>query len=777
MKTLSRKLALMTLSFAVIVSFVMTAIELWRSRNTELKDIDTEFAQIEAGSVPSASELLWQFNQDGLQLMAEGLAKHSNVSRVSIRSMEKTLVELGKALPGVKSHEFSLRRTVAAASGKPATDEQLGILVVDIDWASIEQRLIAGSLSTLLSNVLLILLVAGFVLLLLERQVMQYIRQAATHIDQRSSDNLAEHLSLNRPAGTVDDELQLLVNGISRMQDNLHQAIGQLRESEGKLLTILDNVDAFIYVKDRDGRYLFANRPVRELWHAEMADIVGCRDDKFFDGPTAENIRRNDRRVLDGGEILRTEENNTVPDTGEPVTFLSTKLPLRLEDDSIYALCGISHDITERKRFENQLASHRDLLEAQVKARTVELQVAKEAAETASVAKSAFLANMSHEIRTPLNAITGMVYLIRKAGLTSEQAERLNKLENAGEHLLEVINAILDLSKIEAGKFALEEKPVNLKAIFENVLSMVHERAEASNLALFSELQPLPHCLLGDPTRLQQALLNYVTNAIKFTPSGQIHLRGLFIEANNETTLLRFEVVDTGIGIAADVLARLFTAFEQADNSTTRQYGGTGLGLAISRKIALLMGGDAGAESVPGRGSTFWFTARFKNGEPLGLSSATADPESAALALRQRHAGRRILVAEDEPVNREITLMMLEDVGIIVEVAEDGERAVSMMQNGRYDAILMDMQMPRMDGLDATRLIRQMPGGDAIPILAMTANAYAEDRIRCMDAGMNDFISKPVKPDDVYFILRKWLDQPPPAATTAATAVPPAPTF
>jgi PAS domain S-box-containing protein len=774
MKTLSRKLALMTLSFAVVVSFLMTAIELWHSREAELLDIAAEFAQIEVATVPSASELMWQFNEDGLRLMAEGLARHASVSRVSIHSLTNPLIEIGKPVTGVKSREFVLRRTLASGQGNAGTDEQLGTLVVDIDWASIEQRLISGSLTTLLSNTLLIILVAGFVLLLLERQVMQYIRKAARHIDGRSSENLAEHLSLNRPAGTAGDELQMLVNGISRMQDKLHHAIDQLRESEDKLLTILDNVDAFIYVKDREGRYLFANRPVRDLWQVEMADIIGCDDSKFFDVATTEKIHQNDRRVLDDGEILRAEENNALPNAGGTKTFQSTKLPLRLEDGSIYALCGISHDITERKRFENQLASHRDLLEAQVKARTVELQIAMESAEAASVAKSAFVANMSHEIRTPLNAITGMAYLIRKAGLTSEQEERLNKLENAGEHLLEVINAVLDLSKIEAGKFVLEEKPVNLKAIFENVLSMVRERAEAANLALFSELQPLPHCLLGDPTRLQQALLNYVTNAIKFTPNGHIHLRALFLEANNETTLLRFEVADSGIGIEPDVLARLFSAFEQADNSTTRKYGGTGLGLAITRKIAMLMGGDAGADSTPGCGSTFWFTARFRNGKPLGLSSTHADVESAALTLTRRHAGRRILIAEDEPVNREITLIMLEDVGLVVDVAEDGERAVSMMQGGRYDAILMDMQMPRMDGLEATRLIRQMPNGNTIPILAMTANAYAEDRARCQEAGMNDFISKPAKPDDVYFILRRWLDQTPVAV---AVAVPPAPTF
>ena len=712
------------------------------------------------------SAAIWVAARDyaGLQEIVDGLGSYPDLRHAIVLDMQgKILAHSDKSRRGLYLDDLPnesatrilqrTRRIVDAASPIRLENAQIGWLRIGLGDGLIKSELARIQRNGMLYALLAVVLSISFALV-----AGRYLTRRLDAIQQVADAVEAGDNSL-RVQLAGEDEASHLGHAVNAMLDALARRETELRNSEARHATILDNVSAYIYLKDVDGRYLYANRPVRELFRATLAEIIGQDDSRFFDANTFRQLQANDARVLKYGETIHLEENNVDVHSPRKGTYWTVKLPLRDDSGKIYALCGISTDITERKQAELVLAHHKDELEHEVRLRTLDLQQARDLAEAANRAKSTFLANMSHELRTPMNAIMGMTGMLLRHVEDDKLRAQLAKIDQASMHLLSVINDILDLSKIEAGRMELAESPFQLGEVIENVTSLIGNRALDKGLELIIDRSPeLDRLnLLGDPVRLGQILLNFTGNAIKFTEHGSVTLRIRRQHDNDATIRLRFEVIDTGIGIAPEAKCRLFTAFEQADNSMTRKYGGTGLGLAISKRLIGLMHGDVGVDSEPGRGSTFWFTVRLRENRqavPAPTGDSSTPPEQ---DIRCAHAGTRVLLVEDEPINREVSLALLEEVMLAADVAEDGQQALEMASRQHYALILMDVQMPRLNGLDATRAIRRLPGYADTPILAMTANAFDEDRRDCLAAGMNDHIGKPIAPERLFAALQRWL--------------------
>jgi PAS domain S-box-containing protein len=869
--------------FSTLVTLLLTLLQLGLSYRSERAGLDRRFAEIDRAMSASLGESLWAMDGALLQEQLDGILQLPAIRAVQVRELPSA------------GHGFSISRGQPPAGGAVVREfplvccgadaRRIGTLRVEATLADIYRDVLMQGAVILLSNAAKTFLVAFFILFVVQRLATRHLVAIAASMAAVTPDAEAAPLRIDR-AEAPGDELDQLVAAFNAMRERLRLHATELANANARMATLLDNMPDLAWVKDAAGRFVAVNKALASSkGFARAADMIGRTDFDVSPPELAQRYRRDDAEVMALCASRRFEERHVDAD-GTVAEVETIKTALRDAQGRVVGIVGIARDVTQRRQAEAD-------------------REARQAAEAASRAKSEFLAHMSHELRTPMNAILGIAYIAMGATREPQALDYLQKIHGAAQGLLAIINDILDLSKIEAGKLELEAVAFDLREVMDALATTAGLAAESKGLELLLALPPhLPAAVVGDPVRLRQVLVNLTHNAVKFTPHGEVEVAVRVAAQQPDAVVLEFEARDTGIGMPPEVVQRLFQPFAQADASTTRHYGGSGLGLSISRQLVRMMGGELDVASAPGQGSRFSFRLRFEVpaassharlprvsvppdarllfvddnarareiatglATALGLPSAAAAdcgammraldeadalgrpythvlidwkmPEADGLdgvqrlarrpargraarvvvmagvfgreALRrrieqralavdaflakpvtlsglaaacsgddghrpsavdpagptdapQRHRdrlrGRRVLLVEDNPVNCEIAVAVLHMAEVEVTVAHDGREALAMVERERFDVVLMDCQMPVMDGYEATRALRERPGCRALPVIAMTANALVSDREEALAAGMNDHIAKPIVVDDMFATLVRWM---PPAA-------------
>ncbi|MEO5332159.1 MAG: ATP-binding protein [Magnetococcus sp. YQC-5] len=740
----------------VILAITVTVIQLTLEYSSIHQMVATDLVSLSHSFRDSVSGALWELDRALLRTMAIGISQSSVVTGVAITANNgESLVNVGEIPASLRVETNSLfapfQFNVSELNRKtPNGMRHLGRLTIYADRSVVFQRVKYSFFVILINSMVK---TAGlwviFYLVISKGLAIPLSRLTEVVAQLEFVAKSPEIIAIEYPH---QDELGRLVSAMRTMQERLFAARAQLEavnhsleETIGERTRDLEETLAFndkilldsplpMGVYAADGQCKLANQSYAKMVGATRDDLLSQQFQNIVAWKQSGLLE--DCLTALAHHTQQYREINVVTSFGKEVWLESRILPTHLNGEDHLLIQFV--DLTERKRAEQQL------------------RIAMEAAEAASIAKSTFLANMSHEIRTPMNAILGLLGLVLDTDLNTSQYDYLRKIHSSSKALLRILNDILDYSKIEANRLDIEHIPFILSEVLEYLADLLGEGIEEQGLSLVFEVDPdVQQEMVGDPLRLTQVLNNLTSNAIKFTKSGEIRVRVRKICQDSAGVLLAFSVIDTGIGISSEHITQIFQPFAQADNSTTRLYGGTGLGLAICRRLVELMGGEIIVESTLGQGSSFTFTVQVGYPEPVIQIHEKEFPPFLATDICLDQA--KILLVEDHPLNQQVVREYLTRLGVRVSIANHGGEAVDAVQRHHFDAVLMDIHMPVMDGIEASRRIRQIPELAALPIIATTAAVMAEDRARCLNAGINDVVGKPIDPVELKSTLGRWL--------------------